>query len=328
MSALKGTILLTGANGGLGSGFVSNLISSPYISNYRAIYTVRNPSTAQDLQAILAKAPKSHVSETIALDLSTLSGVRKVAAEINAKVASGEWEPLRALVLNAAWQEANSSTLTAQTYTNDGYEAHFAINYLANFLFVLLLLESMDKEHGRIVMVSSFAHDACDPRNDLGGVWKQQEYKIMFPNGEDGVQKLAKGLEYKDDGYKGGMRRYGASKLLLVMLMYVFTSFPSYDSKGDVNDLGTNSNAASTLPPFLIKSQSSPLILEPWVELVSSNLHPSTFESWSKSWPWSKASWCICHPTGWLAQRTSRARISYCVVSTKSIWASILRRCS
>jgi NAD(P)-dependent dehydrogenase (short-subunit alcohol dehydrogenase family) len=275
MSALKGTILLTGANGGLGSGFVSNLISFPYVSNYRAIYTVRNPLTSHDLQAILAKAPKSHVSETIALDLSTLSGVRKVAAEINAKVSSGEWEPIRALVLNAAWQEANSSTLTAQTYTEDGYEAHFAINYLANFLFVLLLLESMDKEHGRIVMVSSFAHDA----NDLRGVWKEQEYKIMFPNGEDGVQKLAKGLEYKDDGYKGGMRRYGASKLLLVMLMYVFTSFPSYDSKTDAYDLGTNSNAASTLPPFLIKSRSSPLILAPWVELVSSNLHPSTFAS-------------------------------------------------
>lgn len=217
MSEIKGTVLITGANGGLGTGFVSNLINSPYASTYRGIYTVRNPSNATSLQQALLKAPKSHKHETIALDLSSLSAIRKTASEINTKVASGTWEPIRALILNGAWQEANDKTLKAQTFTQDGFEGHFAINYLANFLFVLLLLESMDKKHGRILLVSSWSHDPYDSRNNGMGIYKGDEYKTLWRDPE----VLSKGVEYKDDGYKAGMRRYGTSKLMLVMFMYV-----------------------------------------------------------------------------------------------------------
>ncbi|TVY85589.1 WW domain-containing oxidoreductase [Lachnellula suecica] len=204
------------ANGGLGTGFVSNLINSPYASNYRAIYTVRNPATATSLQAVLANAPQSHKYETVALDLSSLETVRKFAAEVNAKVADRTWEPIRALILNGAWQEANKETLEPQTFTKDGFEGHFAINYLANFLFVLLVLQSMDKEHGRIVLVSSWSHDTHDPRNDGVAAYNGEEYKILWRDPE----VLSKGVVYKDDAYKAGMRRYGTSKLLLVMFMY------------------------------------------------------------------------------------------------------------
>jgi hypothetical protein len=68
------------------------------------------------------------------------------AEDINARVARGTLPPIRALVLNAAWQEANAETLLPKTCTNDGYEATFAIKYLASFLFVLLLLQSIDNE--------------------------------------------------------------------------------------------------------------------------------------------------------------------------------------
>ncbi|TVY33466.1 hypothetical protein LOCC1_G007634, partial [Lachnellula occidentalis] len=148
--------------------------------------------------------------------LSSLAAIRERAAEINARVADGTWAPIRALVLNGAWQEANEKTLRAQTLSEDGLEGHFAINYLANFLFVLLLLRSMDKEHGRIVLVSSWSHDALDSRNDSIAVYKGEEYRTLWRDPE----VLAKGVEYRDDGYKAGMRRYGTSKLLLVMFMY------------------------------------------------------------------------------------------------------------
>lgn len=78
----------------------------------------------------------------------------------------------------------------------------------------------MDREHGRIVLVSSWSHDAWDARNDSIAVYKGDEYKTLWR--EPGV--LAKGVEYRDDGYKAGMRRYGTSKLLLVMFMYVVKS--------------------------------------------------------------------------------------------------------
>lgn len=42
-------------------------------------------------------------------------------------------------------------------------EMMFAVNHLANFLLALLLLESMDREQGRIVLVSSHAHDRKSP---------------------------------------------------------------------------------------------------------------------------------------------------------------------
>ncbi|TVY51697.1 WW domain-containing oxidoreductase, partial [Lachnellula cervina] len=214
----KPLILITGANGGLGSAFISNLLASPHAPSHHGIYTVRNPTTANTLTTILQSAPTTHnhTSDTLPLDLSSLASIRSLAASINSKVADGTYGPIRALVLNGAWQEANAGTLTPQTFTGDGYEGHFGVNYLANFLLVLLLLRSMDPEHGRIVLVSSWSHDAWDARNDSIAVYKGDEYKTLWR--EPGV--LAKGVEYRDDGYKAGMRRYGTSKLLLVMFMY------------------------------------------------------------------------------------------------------------
>lgn len=216
MAAPKGTILITGANGGLGSAFVSKLIKSPYGREYQGIYTVRNPSTAHDLQAVLKEAPATHIHETLALNLGSLKDVRAAAEDINTRVANGSLGPIRALILNAAFQEANPQMLAPQTFTDEGFEAAFGINYLANFLFVLLLLKSMDKEHGRIVMVSSWTHDPYDTRNNTPDIFKPDEYKVMFTETEN----LSKGITYEDDGYKAGMRRYGASKLLMVMFMY------------------------------------------------------------------------------------------------------------
>lgn len=62
MSQLKGSVLITGANGGLGSAFVSNFVKSAYGSQYRGLYLVRHPSTAHDLKSILKSAPLSHSS--------------------------------------------------------------------------------------------------------------------------------------------------------------------------------------------------------------------------------------------------------------------------
>lgn len=210
----KGSILVTGANGGLGSGFVAQLLKSPYAKDYNGIYTVRNPNTAHELQTATQKAPESHTFEILPLDLISLNAVRAAATDINARVASGALPPLRALILNAAFQEANASTLSAQTYTHDGYEATFGVNYLANFLFVLLLLQSMDREHGRIVIIASCTHDVDNPHNL--NYYKEEKYRVMFT----GAEKLAKGVVYRDgSGFDAGMRRYGASKLLVVMFM-------------------------------------------------------------------------------------------------------------
>lgn len=211
----KGTVLITGANGGLGSAFVEQFQKSPYASECRGIYTVRDASKAADLQRVLSRAPSSSVHEVVELDLGSLEKVREVAGEINRKVADGTWEPIRTLVLNAVFQEANNDTLVPRSRTQDGFESAFGINYLANYLLTLMLLQSMDRDAGRIVVVSSWTHDGFDKRNDGLPVFRKESQRVLY---SFNTKELAEGVSYdEDDGWSAGMRRYGTSKLLLVL---------------------------------------------------------------------------------------------------------------
>jgi NAD(P)-dependent dehydrogenase (short-subunit alcohol dehydrogenase family) len=220
----KGTILVTGANGGLGRGYVTAFSRSPYAKDYRGIYLDRDDAAAQELEAfcrtkVQPRCP-DHKWEAAALDLGNLARIRAFAGDINARVASGSLEPIRALVLVAGYLDVGPEASKPRRFTEDGHEAVWGINYLANFLLVLLLLRSMDKEHGRVVMVSSWAHNPFDRRNVLTGHLGLPEYKVQYRD----TEALAKGVEYPDEGNKAGLRRYGASKACLVMFMCVFPS--------------------------------------------------------------------------------------------------------
>lgn len=104
--ASKGTIIVTGANGGLGSAIVADILGKPDLAaNYTGLYTVRKAATATKLNAVLARAPASHKHETLDVDLGSIASVRKTAADINARVARGELPKIRALILNAGYQD-------------------------------------------------------------------------------------------------------------------------------------------------------------------------------------------------------------------------------
>ena len=83
------------------------------------------------------------------------------AGELNAdspllqnRVSAGEIPPIRALILNAGFQDFGK-----QSWTDNKLDTTFAANYLGHWLLTLLLLQSMDKEAGRIVLVGSQAHE-------------------------------------------------------------------------------------------------------------------------------------------------------------------------
>lgn len=157
MSAAKGSILVTGANGGLGSAIVQRIVgSSALAKSYHGLYTVRSAERADAVQGVLKKAAAKagHAYDLVPLDLSSLASTRKVAADINRRVAEGSVPPIRALVLNAAWQE-----YTTQTITSDGFDMTFQATHLSHFLFALLLLKSLDKESGRVVVLGSWSHE-------------------------------------------------------------------------------------------------------------------------------------------------------------------------
>ncbi|KAM5355966.1 hypothetical protein ACJ41O_002612 [Fusarium nematophilum] len=212
--ASQGTVLLTGANGGLGSAIVADILKKPDLaSNYTGVYTVRKAATATHLNKVLATAPKSHKHSVVDLDLSSLASVRETAAEINRRVAAGELPPIKVLILNAAYQDHEQIKMT-----DDGFEVTWHVNYLANQLLVLLLLQSMDKEKSRILIIGSWSHDIDDARNNTNGE-PYKDYETLFP----GANELAKGMWSRPDsggGWFTGYRRYGASKLCAVMLMH------------------------------------------------------------------------------------------------------------
>lgn len=43
--------------------------------------------------------------------------------------------------------------------SQDGFEMSWQVNHLSNFVLVLLLLQSMDKKNGRILIVGSWSHE-------------------------------------------------------------------------------------------------------------------------------------------------------------------------
>lgn len=147
----KGSILVTGSNGGLGSAIAAQIVSSAELAAHHGIYTARNAASASALDAALrgsrsGPAAPPHSYEKISLDLSRLSSVREVAAGISSRVAAGQIPPIRAIILNAGVEE-----FATQTWTGDGLDLTFATNYLGHWLLTLMLLGSMDRDRGRIL---------------------------------------------------------------------------------------------------------------------------------------------------------------------------------
>ncbi|KAI1807090.1 NAD(P)-binding protein [Daldinia bambusicola] len=222
MSHRKGTILLTGANGGLGCAIASWIASSHEFIDYHCIFTVRDPKTATALHAALQSAQSSstsshpHKHRVISLDLSRFDSVREVAARINRFVEAGSIPPLAAIILNAGYEEFGE-----QTWTGDGLDTSFVVNYLSHWLLTLLTLRSMDREKGRIVWISSWAQNPRDRHNVMIGSFRDEKYKTMV---DVDLEPLAKGTwspnKDSEPTWEAGYRRYGASKMCGVAMIH------------------------------------------------------------------------------------------------------------
>jgi len=210
MASSGGTILITGPNGGLGVGFVAQLLKSPYATTHTSVYAVRDPAKATALRSVLKNAPQAHKHVVLPLDLCSLDNVRAFAKDINARVAAGSLPPIQAMALVAGAKDTSS-----QKFSKDRFERTFAVNYLANFLLTLLLLQSMDKAKGRIVYLSSTSAFINWGVNSK--LYSEDQRRTLVTSTEN----MAKGIEeYPDmDIMKTGERRYALSKLLLIEWM-------------------------------------------------------------------------------------------------------------
>ncbi|KAI0428148.1 hypothetical protein F5Y09DRAFT_332813 [Xylaria sp. FL1042] len=214
MASPKGIIVLTGSAGGLGCAIVSKIISTPELLEYHGIYTVRNTLTpATNLQYILSRAPEMHRYDIEPLDLSRLANVREFASNLNARVTAGEIPPIRTLILNAAVNDWGKQSLT-----EDGFDMAFESNYLSHWVLMLLLLQSIDRKDGRIVVIGSACHDVYHPIHKITGFYNDEDSKVFFK--EDNIESIAKGTWCSNDMVKpeiAGSRRYGVAKMCAIM---------------------------------------------------------------------------------------------------------------
>lgn len=130
------TIVMTGGTSGLGEAAARRFI--------------RTPDTRLLLGARRAGPPGA---KTIPLDLMRLENVRSFASTVGTELGSAQ---IDALVLNAGAYFPDDDTGSA-----DGFEATFAVNHLAHFLLLRLLLPRL-AAGAAVILTTSSTHDPAE----------------------------------------------------------------------------------------------------------------------------------------------------------------------
>lgn len=205
---MSGTIIVTGAAGGLGFAISETLLKRP--EDFTCILTVRDKKAANaEPVNNLISANAAERAETAELDLGSFESIRSFTDNINSRVSAGELPPVRALILNAAYVPVGPERKFANI-SIDGkqLEMNFAINLLAGAQLSLLLLKSLDKRRGRIVFVSS---RESDPKQS-----RFSPEKLPYDLGDLAFPKHP---PPPADEANDAMRRYGMAKQCLIMFM-------------------------------------------------------------------------------------------------------------
>ena len=133
------TVLVTGANSGLGFAACKTLIAG----GAKVIMLCRNPDRGESaLRTIRKHAQQGGSAELVIADMSSLDSIRAMA---KARLA----DPIHALVHNAG--SLNDSRRT----TDDGLEFDFALHVAGPYLLTKLLAENLRAAHGRVIFVAS-----------------------------------------------------------------------------------------------------------------------------------------------------------------------------
>ncbi len=193
---MRSTIVMTGASRGIGRVAAEHILRrSPDV---HLLFIARESSIAR-----LPGAAVSHV----AADLGSLTSVRSAAAEIRDRLDRGDLPPLRGFVGNAGVQYTN-----ALTEGPDGFEATFAVNVLANHLFVRLLQDRFDPP-ARIVITASDTHFG-DFKHNLG--------MVPGPRWQSPERLARTGAFPKPNTAVGGLTAYSTSKLAAIYLVHEY----------------------------------------------------------------------------------------------------------
>lgn len=136
------TVLVTGANKGIGFGIAKHL----GLSGWKVVVGARNEERAS--QAIRElKALGIDVRGWVNIDLSDLAGIERAAEEM------GQTYPDLSLLVNNAGIPGDMSVSSADTQI-DSIRETIDVNFIGTFALTKALLPLLEKNHGRIVNVT------------------------------------------------------------------------------------------------------------------------------------------------------------------------------
>jgi NAD(P)-dependent dehydrogenase (short-subunit alcohol dehydrogenase family) len=190
---------------------VSTMVMTGGTSGFGAIAAERLTLSGNTRLILGARLPTS-VGESIPLDLTELDSVRAFATSVCERL--GE-TPVDALVLNAGGVLPD---VTGRTV--DGFETTFAVNHLAHYLLLRLLLPTL-ADGATVVLTTSGTHD---PANRAG----------LAPPRHANADLLAHPDRDPDRDprpRKAGEHAYTASKLCAVLTARWFSELPDVQAR-------------------------------------------------------------------------------------------------
>ncbi len=174
-------IVMTGATAGFGLFAATSLVDAGHTLTIGA----RAP---QNLPTAIAGRLRPQM-----LDLDSLASVRRFAAVVGS-------EPIDVLLLNAGLQLARPAV------SADGFERTFAVNHLAHYLLLRLLVDKL-RPGGRIILTGSGTHDPAEKTPVTAPIHANTEY-LAFPERDPQREHRVR---------QAGFRAYSSSKLCNIM---------------------------------------------------------------------------------------------------------------
>jgi len=143
---MKQTVVVTGANAGIGKAAATELARR----GAHVVMTARARARGEAARDDVRRASGNGEVDLLLGDFSSLDSVRALAAQADAL------PRIDVLVNNAGLMQS------VRSETGDGFETTFQVNHLAPFLLTTLLLPKIRQTPGaRIVNVASDAHERC-----------------------------------------------------------------------------------------------------------------------------------------------------------------------
>jgi mannan polymerase II complex ANP1 subunit len=194
---LNGTVVITGANGSLGSKIALRIARQyPFVHLLLTARDVWSETVAVISEDIRSLGPRSF--EIAKLDLASFRSVRKFARNTVDRVRTGDIPSIQLLINCAA-----VASFKADASTEDGFDLVYQTNCLGPFLLTVSLLEAFRANDGdkgtRVINIGTSLMS-------LG----KADYFDNHPSKEDDSPL----------GVQEGLARYGSSKLLLNAAMY------------------------------------------------------------------------------------------------------------